>query len=69
MRVVSSRGGEVHFTFHLPFVGAATVLGGPTAGAWVAMLSTIERRELESQPWYGTLANHAAAVVAAVSPA
>ena len=45
-------------TFHLPFIGAAMVLGGPTAGAWVAFLSTIERRELESQPWYGILANH-----------
>ena len=34
------------------------ILGGPTAGAWVAFLSSIERRELETQPWYGILANH-----------
>ena len=38
------------------------ILGGPTAGAWVALLSTIDRRELQSLPWYGTLANHAAIV-------
>lgn len=55
-----------HYTFHLPFIGAAMVLGGPTAGAWVAFLSTIERRELESQPWYGILANHAVLAIAAV---
>ena len=53
-------------TFHLPFIGAAMILGGPTAGAWVAFLSTIERRELESQPWYGILANHAVLAIAAV---
>jgi diguanylate cyclase (GGDEF)-like protein len=55
-----------HYTFHLPFIGAAMILGGPTAGAWVAFLSTIERRELESQPWYGILANHAVLAIAAV---
>jgi diguanylate cyclase (GGDEF)-like protein len=43
------------------------ILGGPTAGAWVAFLSTIELRELESQPWYGTLANHAVLAIAAVA--
>jgi diguanylate cyclase (GGDEF)-like protein len=53
-------------TFHLPFIGAAMLLGGPTAGAWVAFLSSIERRELEEQPWYGILANHSVLVVAAV---
>jgi diguanylate cyclase (GGDEF)-like protein len=42
------------------------VLGGPTAGAWVAFVSTIERRELDSVPWYGTLANHAVMALAAV---
>ncbi|HEY3334340.1 MAG TPA: GGDEF domain-containing protein [Candidatus Limnocylindrales bacterium] len=66
VRTASAAGGSVHFTFHLPFVGAAMILGGPTAGAWVALLSTIDRRELESQPWYGTLANHAAIATAAV---
>jgi putative nucleotidyltransferase with HDIG domain len=39
---------------------AATALGGPTAGAWVAVLGTSEVRELRGRiPWYGTLANHA----------
>jgi diguanylate cyclase (GGDEF)-like protein len=54
------------WTFHLPFIAAAMVLGGPTAGAWVGFLATIERRELESQPWYGTLANHSVMAFAAV---
>ena len=67
VRTASAPGGSVHFTFHLPFVGAAMILGGPTAGAWVALLSTIDRRELQSQPWYGTLANHAAIATAAVA--
>lgn len=65
LRVLRAPGGGV-FTFHLPFIGAAMVLGGPTAGAWVAFLSTIERRELEQQPWYGLLANHATLVIGAV---
>ena len=35
---------------------AATVLGGPTAGAWVALIGTTELRELSGTvPWYGTL--------------
>lgn len=46
-------------TFHLPFIVAATALGGPAAGGLVAAVSTIERRELIEVPWYGTLANHA----------
>ena len=53
-------------TFHIPFIVAAMALGGPTAGALVAMLSTIERRELREVPWYGTLANHAALTFSAV---
>ena len=53
-------------TFHIPFIIAAMALGGPTAGALVAMLSTIERRELREVPWYGTLANHAALTFSAV---
>ena len=65
LRVLRAPGGGV-FTFHLPFIGAAMVLGGPTAGAWVAFLSTIERRELEQQPWYGVLANHGTLVIGAV---
>ena len=41
-------------------------LGGPAAGAIVAMVSTIERRELREVPWYGTLANHAGLAFSAV---
>ena len=67
LRVLRAPGGAGVLTFHLPFVAAATVLGGPTAGAWVAFLSTIERRELEQQPWYGVLANHAVFVIGAVA--
>jgi diguanylate cyclase (GGDEF)-like protein len=66
LRALRAPGGAV-MTFHMPFVGAAMVLGGPTAGAWVAVLSTIERRELESQPWYGILANHATLAIGAVA--
>ena len=65
LRVLRAPGGST-MTFHMPFIGAAMVLGGPTAGAWVAVLSTIERRELESQPWYGILANHATLAAGAV---
>jgi putative nucleotidyltransferase with HDIG domain len=47
---------------------AATNLGGPAAGAWVAALGTTELRELRGRvPWYGTLANHASIVVPAVA--
>ncbi len=67
LRLLRAPGTGSVMTFHLPFIGAAMVLGGPTAGAWVALLSTIERREIESQPWYGTLANHAVMTTAAVA--
>ncbi|MFL5678064.1 MAG: GGDEF domain-containing protein [Chloroflexota bacterium] len=66
LRVLPAPGGHAVWTFHFPFVAAAMVLGGPTAGAWVAFVSTIERRELESVPWYGTLANHSVWALAAV---
>ena len=47
---------------------AATFLGGPTAGAWVALIGTTELREVRGRiPWYGTLANHAALVIPAVA--
>jgi putative nucleotidyltransferase with HDIG domain len=47
---------------------AATVLGGPTAGAWVALIGTTEVREIRGRiPWYGTLANHAGLMIPAVS--
>jgi diguanylate cyclase (GGDEF)-like protein len=65
LRILRAPGGTL-MTFHMPFIGAAMILGGPTAGAWVALLSTIERRELESQPWYGILFNHAALVLGAI---
>ena len=58
-RILRDPGGHVTLTFHLPFIAAATILGGPIAGAWVALLGTIERRELREVPWYGTLSNHA----------
>ena len=67
LRVLRAPAGGGFLTFHLPFIGAAMVLGGPTAGAWVAFLATIERREIESQPWYGMLANHAVMVTGAVA--
>jgi len=66
LKVLPAPGGLLVWTFHFPFIAAAMALGGPTAGAWVAFLSTLERRELESQPWYGALANHAAMAFAAV---
>lgn len=67
LRVLRAPGGAGVLTFHLPFIGAAMVLGGPTAGAWVAFVSTLERRELERQPWYGLLANHSVFVLGAVA--
>ena len=47
---------------------AATFLGGPTAGGWVALIGTTEMRELRGRiPWYGTLANHAGLVLPAIA--
>lgn len=66
LRVLPMPGTSAVWTFHLPFVAAAMALGGPTAGAWVGFLATIERRELEHAPWYGTLANHAVIALGAV---
>ena len=49
-----------------PIVAAMT-LGGPAVGGWVAALGTTEMRELRGRiPWYGTLANHAGAVLPAI---
>ena len=53
-------------TFHLPFIIAATALGGPVAGGWVAMIATLEAREIREVRWYGTLANHSAMALSAV---
>jgi diguanylate cyclase (GGDEF)-like protein len=65
MRVERMHGYGV-LTFHLPFIIAATALGGPVAGGWVAMISTLEIRELREVPWYGTLANHTGMALSAV---
>lgn len=55
-------------TFHMPFVVAGTILGGPVVGGWMGLLSQFERRELTSDvPWYGVLGNHAIIAIAAVS--
>jgi len=46
---------------------ASIVLGGPTAGGIVAAIGTTDSRELRGEvPWYGTLFNHSALVIAAV---
>ena len=46
---------------------AVAVLGGPTAAAIVAVLGTIERRELRREvPWWGVLYNHTFVVLPAV---
>ena len=58
--------GSTVLTFHLPFIVAAMVLGGPVAGGWVAAIATIELRELREVPWFGTLSNHAIVTLAAV---
>ncbi len=43
---------------------AATVLGGPTAGAWVGLIGITEMREIRLKiPWYGTLANRGGVVM------
>jgi diguanylate cyclase (GGDEF)-like protein len=61
--------GHGALTFHLPFIVAATALGGPAAGGLVALLGTWERRELDpaEMPWYGALSNHAHLALAAVA--
>src|SRR5919204_5040308 len=46
---------------------AATNLGGPAVGGWVAAIGTTEMRELRGRvPWYGTLANHAGIALPAI---
>jgi diguanylate cyclase (GGDEF)-like protein len=53
-------------TFHVPFIVAAMILGGPVAAGWVAAVSTLEMRELREVPWFGSLANHGVMALAAV---
>ena len=59
--------GRVALVHSIAPVVAAAWLGGPTAAAWVALLGTTERRELNGElPWYGVLANHAGHVLPAI---
>jgi diguanylate cyclase (GGDEF)-like protein len=67
LRMLRDPGGHATLTFHLPFITAALILGGPVAGAWVAVVGTIDRRELREAPWYGVLANRAVLAVSALA--
>jgi putative nucleotidyltransferase with HDIG domain len=43
---------------------AATALGGPAVGGWIALIGVTELREIRASiPWYGTLSNHAGIVL------
>jgi riboflavin transporter FmnP len=47
---------------------AATLLGGPSAAAIVALIGSTDTRELRGRiVWYGTLANHAAIMLPAIT--
>jgi diguanylate cyclase (GGDEF)-like protein len=59
--------GGVVVTFHMPFVVAGTILGGPVVGAWMGLLSQFELRELRSVSWFGVVANHAIIALAAMA--
>ena len=67
LKIVRGPSGHGVLTFHLPFIVAAMVLGGPIAGGWVAFIASFERRELTEMPWYGALANHAGLALAAIA--
>lgn len=56
-------GGSV-LTFSTPFIVAATVLGGPTVGVLMGLISEFEPRELDL-PWYGVVTNHANVIISA----
>jgi hypothetical protein len=46
---------------------AAGVLGGPTFGAIVAVVGTLELREIRGEvTWYGAIYNHSIALIAGV---
>ena len=46
---------------------ASLVLGGPFAGAIVALIGTTDSREIRGEvPWYGTLFNHSSVVLSVV---
>src|SRR5262245_50682712 len=58
--------GGILVTVSIAPIIAATSLGGPFAGALVALIGSTELRELRGRvPWYGSLANHAGLVVPA----
>lgn len=58
--------GRITILYGVGPIVAAWALGGPAAGAWVALLGTFEVRELRGRiPWYGVVANHAMMVLAA----
>ncbi len=67
LRMVRGPSGHGVVTFHLPFIVAAMILGGPIAGGWVALVASFDRRELREAPWYGVLSNHAILAGAAVA--
>ncbi|HEX6139556.1 MAG TPA: GGDEF domain-containing protein [Candidatus Limnocylindria bacterium] len=66
LRARYMEGGSV-LTFHMPFVVAGTILGGPVVGGWMGILSQFERREFESVRWYGLLGNHGIIAIAAIA--
>ena len=68
----SSRGtadeGRTPIVFGVAPAVAAFALGGPAAGVWVAMLGSLELRELRGEiPWYGMLANRALLAIPAAA--
>jgi diguanylate cyclase (GGDEF)-like protein len=68
LRARARPGGSV-MTFSMPFIVAGTLLGGPLAGGLLGLFSELELREIRTQPWYGTLANHAMSILAAIAAA
>jgi putative nucleotidyltransferase with HDIG domain len=59
-------GGSVVSVASAPLI-AVMILGGPLAAAVVGLIGTTDSREIRGKvPWYGTLYNHAAAVIAVV---
>ena len=58
----------VHIAVSTAPLMAATALGGPTAGALVAVFGTLDMREVRGKvPWYGVLTNHAAIVLPVIA--
>ena len=63
------RPGGAVVTFSMPFIVGGTILGGPLAGALMGLVAEFEVREIRTLPWYGTLANHAVSILAAIGAA